>query len=97
MGSYVYNGCWTEGTGGFALVDKSITFEEGMTVDRCVKACSAGGFGLAGLQYGQVCTCGAQLLNGARLVDDKQCGIPCDGDESQVCGGEGRLTVYLSG
>ena len=97
VGSYVYNGCWTEGTGGFALSAAGRTSEAGMTVERCVAECTRDGLGIAGLQYGQVCTCGAELLNGSRLVDDKQCGIPCDGDESQVCGGEGRLTTYLSG
>ena len=68
-----------------------------MTVEACLNHCTGEGFGLAGLQYGQVCFCGAEISNGATLVDDNQCGIPCQGDKGEVCGGEGRLSVYASG
>ena len=95
--SYVYNGCWNEGIGGLALPDEEWTDTEGVTVDSCVNHCKGLGFGIAGLEFGQVCFCGAQMSNAAALTFDYLCGLPCQGDKSQVCGGEGKLSVYKSG
>ncbi|KAJ3097714.1 hypothetical protein HDU97_004598, partial [Phlyctochytrium planicorne] len=62
-----------------------------MTPDVCVKACSAGGYPVAGIEFGQECWCGKSLPSfGVSGV----CTIACKGDARYACGGGGALTVY---
>ena len=94
---YAYIGCYTEGTGGLALTGPSEAPANAMTVEVCTAFCAQGGYPYAGLEYGQNSFCGYGLSNGSTNVRDNQCGLPCSGDNSEVCGGEGSLTVYESG
>lgn len=52
-----------------------------MTIDRCVDACAASGFKLAGLEYGSECYCGNTLQGENVPVLDERCDIPCVGSK----------------
>ena len=95
-GSYIYIGCYNS-TIGNALSGPTQAPAHAMTPDVCTSYCASQGFGFAGLEFGQTCTCGEALEDGTEDVGDGQCGIDCSGDGSITCGGEGRLTMYQSG
>lgn len=50
------------------------------------------GFRYAGLEHYGVCFCGS-AVNGARLPD-AQCSLPCSGNGSETCSGDGALSVW---
>ncbi|EGZ78311.1 hypothetical protein NEUTE2DRAFT_80748 [Neurospora tetrasperma FGSC 2509] len=52
------------------------------------------GYRFAGLEYSRECWCASQLFSLSSKVADAECNLPCDGDESQVCGGNLRISVY---
>ena len=94
---YAYIGCYTEGTCGTALTGPSESPANGVTVEVCTAFCEKGGYKYAGLESGQMCYCGSTLATGSTNAGDIQCGLPCSGDSTEVCGGEGRFTLYESG
>ncbi|BFZ56810.1 hypothetical protein PYCC9005_003858 [Savitreella phatthalungensis] len=92
-GTWNYTGCYRD------LVSNNVrTLPQGvgianMTVEKCVAACSAQGYGWAGLEWSQECYCGtappASYLGGWQTCD-----YACAGDTTEVCGGSGWLSVY---
>ncbi|PHH61538.1 hypothetical protein CDD81_275 [Ophiocordyceps australis] len=87
-------GCHSEGAEGRALVHGVTTVAgEDMTVGKCLSACGAEGYGLAGVEYGGECYCGQGLGQGA-AADDSGCDMRCRGNSSEYCGGAGRLSLY---
>lgn len=68
-----------------------------MTVNMCTQYCSARGFSMAGVEYGQECYCGSQFAGGAslNLVSD-QCYMACAGNSAENCGGPNALFVFIN-
>ena len=97
VGSYVWDGCFAEGKTGRALNDAQYLDTIGMTVESCVNFCQEKGCGLAGVEFTQECHCGAQIVNGGVMVSDGECNMACKGNAGEICGGDARLGVYLSG
>lgn len=64
-----------------------------VTVDQCIAHCRAHGWPSAGLEYGGECYCGV-LAQDARRADQGSCDMPCKGDQTQLCGGSARLSVW---
>lgn len=46
-----------------------------------------------GLEYGDECYCGYQLLNSAYQVPESSCTVPCVGDPTETCGGGNLLST----
>ena len=103
---YTYQGCFLDinGLNGTAAGSRSLqgdTTDEvlpgDMTVAKCIAFCGGGGSGTAytyaGLEYARECWCGQDLAALATMQPEAQCDLPCDGDNSTVCGGNLRLTV----
>ncbi|KAL0465426.1 WSC domain-containing protein [Neurospora intermedia] len=69
-----------------------------MTVGKCLGFCKGGmdkkGYRFAGLEYSRECWCASQIFSLSAKVADAECDLPCDGDESQICGGSLRISVY---
>ena len=97
VGSYVFDGCFAEGTTGRALNGSQYLDTNHMTVESCVNYCEKKGFGYAGVEYAQECHCGSQIVNGGVMVATSQCNMTCKGNASEICGASLRLCVYLSG
>ncbi|KAK4145510.1 uncharacterized protein C8A04DRAFT_26767 [Dichotomopilus funicola] len=75
-----------------------------MTVEKCWTFCSTGAgdakggrsgrFEYAGLEYARECWCAQSLSSLATKLGDNDCDLGCEGNDSQACGGNLKLTVY---
>lgn len=90
IGNARYFGCATE-VSGRALRDSSKT-DSAMTISMCASFCSK--YALFGLEYGGECYCGNQLASGSNLAPSADCAMACNGNNTQLCGGPNRLTVF---
>ena len=63
-----------------------------MSVDKCIELCQEKNFKFAGLEFGNECYCGNDApVTTAPL---RECHLKCTGDETQICGGYWRMSVY---
>ncbi|KAF2010628.1 hypothetical protein BU24DRAFT_427744 [Aaosphaeria arxii CBS 175.79] len=80
-------------------------YEEDITATTCIEYCQTEAVGapfeFAGTTNRGYCSCGNQITGGtSRLLPpdpsgtEPQCVAPCTGDDSQVCGGNNRITIY---
>ncbi|KAI4235546.1 MAG: hypothetical protein LQ349_003079 [Xanthoria aureola] len=92
-GTFVSQGCYSEGTSGRALAD-TLTASDTMTVGKCAAFCQ--GYTYMGVEYGSECYCGNTIGPGSAAVTDGGCSMTCGGDKSQLCGGSNRLNFYKS-
>lgn len=85
VGTYLFKGCYTEGTSaraldGFAFANSTLTAEQ------CVTTCEGKSFAFAGVEYGSECYCGNSLSAQSTKVVDDQCNMPCAGNKRTYCG-----------
>jgi hypothetical protein len=106
---WTYKGCWIDNANGRAMIAQQPD-DRRMTVPSCISACTAKGYGVAGMEYGvqcefheqqSLCTfdfvtgfCDQFLRNGAKNTSDSDCNMNCGGDSSSKCGAGNRLSVY---
>lgn len=88
---FVYSGCFQDGSSP-TLSFRSDMDTNSATVEGCMAECKGNGFRYAGLEYYGVCFCG-NSVDGGQLADS-QCTFPCNGNKSEVCGGDNKLSVY---
>ncbi|KAG8669333.1 hypothetical protein FPOAC1_008725 [Fusarium poae] len=94
-GMATYQGCWAEGSSGRALSSDRTADSAGMTNEKCVAFCQAGGWTYAGTEYSQECYCGNDIGNGGYDTNDiSQCSMKCKGDVFSYCGAGNRLSVW---
>ncbi|KIM22583.1 glyoxal oxidase [Serendipita vermifera MAFF 305830] len=65
-----------------------------MTVEKCVDACKAANYPVAGLEYSAECYCGNTLP--PQVATDGRCNMKCNGSNN-FCGGPNGLNVYQYG
>ncbi|KAH7094455.1 hypothetical protein FB567DRAFT_4112 [Paraphoma chrysanthemicola] len=67
-----------------------------MTNTKCKDACRAAGYTLAGTEYSGECYCDNQLRNSGGPAPDgeTQCNMACNGDQTEICGGPNRLSLF---
>ena len=63
-----------------------------MTPEMCQDTCAEKGYAYAGVQFHDQCWCGNSLPPVMR--PDTECNAPCKGDNSKMCGGGCRNSVY---
>ncbi|KAH7032617.1 WSC domain-containing protein [Microdochium trichocladiopsis] len=90
-----YQGCWTDS--GIASLSKRMPDDSSNSVDRCTKKCADAGYALAGMEFGTQCFCGDQLTSRATQVAERGCFQDCAGDDTQICGGGSRLSLWGTG
>ncbi|PNY24742.1 fungistatic metabolite [Tolypocladium capitatum] len=98
VGSWAYQGCIQDNVNQKRTFFWQNFFESNMTPAACLQKCGDHGYMAAGLEYGKECYCGdpANIQTaGAKIVDDKECNVPCSGNASAICGGGSRLTTYF--
>ncbi|WVQ99992.1 hypothetical protein IAU59_007135 [Kwoniella sp. CBS 9459] len=61
--------------------------------EKCIEACAAKGYVLAGLQYNEECWCGNSL--GGQPTSNDECNYTCQ-DGQNPCGGDCRQNVWSS-
>ncbi|KAF3359403.1 putative fungistatic metabolite like protein [Verticillium longisporum] len=91
-----YRGCAPDASGKSRTLNGTDVSSDNMTVARCVEYCDERGFKYAGVEYRRECFCG-------NFVDhDREpkkgilgvCELPCTGDNNEVCGGYGGISLY---
>ncbi|WRT68982.1 uncharacterized protein IL334_005964 [Kwoniella shivajii] len=87
--------CIADGKTGRALLG-SFTIDYNNTVESCLARCDAGGYAIAGIEYGNQCFCGSYLSNGASLTSTATCAVPCPGNSLETCGGYYAMSLYVS-
>jgi hypothetical protein len=67
-----------------------------MTNAKCRDACLASGYTLAGTEYSGECYCDNELQGAGGPAPDgeDQCNMPCNGNQTEICGGPNRLTLF---
>ncbi|KAH8761398.1 WSC domain-containing protein [Hyaloscypha finlandica] len=92
--SYAYSwsslGCYTI-TGNRAVLTQVNQHGELMTPEICQTACGDLGFTMAGTERGDDCWCGNIFKTGS---PSHACTTPCNGDNTQMCGGNNRINLY---
>ncbi|KAL7424676.1 hypothetical protein Q5752_000360 [Cryptotrichosporon argae] len=87
-------GCYTEASSGRALASYSFT-SSSMTPALCINKCAAQGYIYAGTEYADECYCADSIASTATTATSG-CSMTCAGDNSVMCGGSNRLSVYKS-
>jgi len=64
-----------------------------MTTAKCISACAAKGYTIAGTEYGQECYCASAFTGGAP-IPALECQTMCSGALNERCGGGRRLSTY---
>ncbi|KAK1239930.1 hypothetical protein MKX08_007372 [Trichoderma sp. CBMAI-0020] len=95
VNGYASIGCYTEATNTRALPYEFDTNKQ--TVKECVDACKAGSYTYAGVEYGGECWCGDSFGDGAVSAPITDCGMTCNDNSTEYCGGPNRLNVYKLG
>ncbi|KAH7084811.1 copper radical oxidase-like protein [Paraphoma chrysanthemicola] len=92
---WYYEGCFTDGVGGRTL-SAGVGIQGAMTNTKCKDACRAAGYTLAGTEYSGECYCDNQLRNAGGPAPDgeAQCNMACNGDQTEICGGPNRLSLF---
>ncbi|KAI4174701.1 MAG: hypothetical protein LQ343_002072 [Gyalolechia ehrenbergii] len=84
---YRYTGCYKENDPGRQLKAQLYGDDPGMTNDKCITACAAQGYALAGTEYTNECWCGRTTPK--TLANETDCNYVCTGNDTQICGGNG--------
>ena len=65
------------------------------SVESCRKFCEDNNFWMFGVEAGRECFCGKYIGFGATLLPTSDiCDMPCTGNNQQMCGGWGRVSIY---
>ncbi|OWP06175.1 hypothetical protein B2J93_814 [Marssonina coronariae] len=97
ISDYQQLGCHSEGSNGRSLAWRQDQVDSTtLTVETCLRACKAGGWSFAGLEYASECYCGVALGIGTLPIDDSTCNMPCNGDATETCGGRNALDLYVA-
>jgi hypothetical protein len=92
---YTAKGCYSEGTDYRAVPYRQEQLDfDSLTTQQCLAACGQKNYPLAATEYFGECYCGVNLQGGSAIADTASCDTPCNGDDSQTCGGRGYLNLY---
>lgn len=64
------------------------------SVETCTEACFDQSYRLAGVEWAWQCYCGDSIVNSGVVKPEKDCLLPCSGNQSEICGGPNHITVY---
>ncbi|KAG8954322.1 hypothetical protein FRC03_011505, partial [Tulasnella sp. 419] len=89
---WTYQACMADPSSSRLLSNKIL---DGATVsvNTCVAECNTRGFKYAGLEFAKECWCG-NALNAPSLRAESSCSTPCQGDNTQICGGGNLISLY---
>ncbi|KAI9669949.1 MAG: hypothetical protein M1831_006985 [Alyxoria varia] len=93
---YKYLGCAKDSYNSRTLTGADNNKQGAQTVESCVAFCKGKGFKYAGLEYKSECYCGNAVAKDRAPKEGVlgSCTQKCDGDEKQICGGSGALSLY---
>jgi hypothetical protein len=94
VSNFAYQGCYTDNTARRTLNGKIFYDSQNMTLGACAAACK--GYGWFGVEHSTECYCGTTLDPASQKKPDSDCKAKCIGDNTEVCGGNARLSMYAS-
>lgn len=71
----------------------SVASGSALTVAKCKAECYATDFTYAGVMLGNECWCGNGIRN-EKASNETECGTPCSGMPSEICGGTARINIF---
>ncbi|KAF2640151.1 WSC-domain-containing protein [Massarina eburnea CBS 473.64] len=89
---FVYSGCFGDSVSSRALPFMTELEFNNATVEQCTAYCKGNDYRYAGLEYHGQCFCGTSVS--AAVASEGECNLPCNGDPTQVCGGQDRISIY---
>ncbi|XP_046549409.1 putative fungistatic metabolite [Haliotis rubra] len=89
----VYRGCYHDDRNRVLPHEYMLNITS-MTIDMCRFHCTQYGYSFFGLSVGTECYCGNMIKSGFKKVPDNECNYPCAGDNTEMCGGPWRMTIY---
>ncbi|KAL2074513.1 hypothetical protein VTL71DRAFT_8291 [Oculimacula yallundae] len=89
---FKYAGCFVDNGSPRTLLYTGPRDRKNQTVQSCVAFCKGNDYQYAGLEYGQECFCGASVNN--VQADEADCDFSCTGDNTEICGGNNRISIY---
>ncbi|KAF7352419.1 hypothetical protein MVEN_01206400 [Mycena venus] len=93
---WTLQGCYTDTSTSRTLAAASFV-NASMTVESCIAFCGAGGFSLAGVEFGDECYCDHALQSTGTLSSAANCNQACSGNSTEFCGAGNFLDVYWNG
>lgn len=89
-------GCFQDAISRILLGAKPVDYLQGdMSSSECVDHCASSGYIFAGTENGRECWCGASIRDDAVRLPESQCGKPCQGQPTELCGGSWAIDVFL--
>ncbi|KAL8846825.1 MAG: hypothetical protein Q9221_008111 [Calogaya cf. arnoldii] len=85
-------GCFLDALNPRSLGERPEWWGQKISTSNCVEHCNSIRAKYAGTENGGQCFCGNQLINSASRPG--KCTSKCVGDESEICGGPGTLSIY---
>ncbi|KAF8167126.1 hypothetical protein B0H34DRAFT_669635 [Crassisporium funariophilum] len=94
--TWAFEGCHTDAIdgNGRTLLER-FDIADGVTIESCTAQCTATGFNITGLEFGQECWCGAEFLFPNTTAPLGDCSTACKADHTELCGASSRLSVYI--
>ncbi|KAK6347941.1 hypothetical protein TWF718_005761 [Orbilia javanica] len=91
VGSFVLRGCFSDSVSDRALQHSWIAYGV-MTVAKCIEKARAGKYRYAAVEFYGECYFGNVLALSSQ--SSNQCGVRCNGQETEICGGADAITLY---
>lgn len=92
-----YSGCVSDSVSNRTLTGARVN-DNSLTIARCAAVCesAAGGpFAYMGTEYSGECYCGNAIGGTGAPTDEGDCSMACSGNQAEMCGGPGRLSLYV--
>ncbi|XP_046565547.1 integumentary mucin C.1-like isoform X2 [Haliotis rubra] len=89
----VYKGCYQDDENRVLPHEHMLNITS-MTTDMCRFHCTQYEYSFFGLEAGTECHCGTMIKSGYRKVSDSDCNYPCAGDNTKMCGGHWKISIY---
>ncbi|KAI9436607.1 hypothetical protein H4582DRAFT_401431 [Lactarius indigo] len=97
-GEWILGGCYNDSNSQRILELQMYNIPGGQfntSVENCTDECYALGYVVAGVEWAWQCFCGHLINYPGMAMPDKDCMLPCSGNQSELCGGPDRMTVYF--
>jgi hypothetical protein len=93
---WIAQGCYVDSVQARGLSYGANVASNTMTNAKCRDACFSAGYILAGTEYAGECFCDNMLRNGGGPAPDGNvgCNVACNGNQTEMCGGSNRLTLF---
>lgn len=90
---WTYSGCFSDNINPRSLGTQGEWWGEAITSTNCVEHCKSIGKSIAGTENAGQCFCGNELKQ-SKAVPSSECDQRCLGDDGQICGGSGTLSIF---